>query len=271
MQPLRLPPSRQPVSSMCLHRRVRHQIAHRLGKTRQAFGASPAHSCDRRGGHLDTDEICHQCVQAVLGQQSTAEQIDHEGRDSGAVLHGRVDAIWKQRARLRAAGGASAIVRTMFGDDERRRLGRSNTCRTRMANARFRVEAMRHIEQAGGYSSTTASGSATCRSARLGGPPARAVPCRNLPASSYPRRLLQLIARRWLAAVRTVQFEPALEFGEPRFQSHISAGSAALSATPGSPLDGLARRFSANDSDSVTRNCCCCPEKSIANSNFGRR
>ena len=34
----------------------------------------------------------------------------------------------------------------------------------------------------------------------------------------HPRRLLQPIARRRLAAVRTVQSEPALKFGDPRFQ-----------------------------------------------------
>ena len=51
------------------------------------------------------------------------QQIDHEGGDSGAVLHGRVDAFWKRSPRLRAAGGASATVRAMFGDDERLRLG----------------------------------------------------------------------------------------------------------------------------------------------------
>ena len=38
---------------------------------------------------------------------------------------------------------------------------------------------------------------------------------------SHPRRLLQPIARRRLAAVRTVQFEPALKFGHPCFQGRI--------------------------------------------------
>ena len=38
---------------------------------------------------------------------------------------------------------------------------------------------------------------------------------------SHPRRLLQPIARRRLAAVRAVQFEPALKFGHPCFQGRI--------------------------------------------------
>ena len=67
MQPLRLAADAKPRLVHVFHRRVRHQIAHRLGKTLQAFGASPAHSRDRRGGHLDTEEIGHQCGQAVLG------------------------------------------------------------------------------------------------------------------------------------------------------------------------------------------------------------
>lgn len=37
----------------------------------------------------------------------------------------------------------------------------------------------------------------------------------------HPRRLLQPIARRRLAAVRTVQSEPVLEFPDPRLQSRV--------------------------------------------------
>jgi len=54
---------------MLLYRRAGHEITHRLNKTMKAFGASPAHSRDRGGGHFDTEEIGHQCCQAVLGQQ----------------------------------------------------------------------------------------------------------------------------------------------------------------------------------------------------------
>jgi hypothetical protein len=54
---------------MLLYRRAGHEITHRLNKTMKTFGASPAHSRDRGGGHFDTEEIGHQCCQAVLGQQ----------------------------------------------------------------------------------------------------------------------------------------------------------------------------------------------------------
>ena len=53
----------------------------------------------------------------------------------------------------------------------------------------------------------------------------------------HPRRLLQPIARRRLAAVRTVQSEPALKFGDPRLQSRIFGRCAAISAISSS-LDG---------------------------------
>jgi hypothetical protein len=219
---LRLAADAKPRLVHVFHRRARHEIAHRLGKAAQTFGASPAHSRDRRRGHVNTEEIGHQCGQAVLGQQLIVQQIDHEGRDSGAVLHGRVDAIWKQRARLRAAGGALAIVRTMFGDDERLRLGKIKHLTGDMANARFPVEA-RAALGAGRWVmiddfvgiSDLSQGLAfvTLLSARfLAGTFAQTL---------HPRRLLQPIARRRLAAVRTVQFEPALEFGEPRFQGRI--------------------------------------------------
>jgi hypothetical protein len=54
-------------------------------------------------------------------------------------LHWRVDAVWKQRARLCATGGKFAIVRPMFGHNERLRLGQIKHLTGAMANARFRV------------------------------------------------------------------------------------------------------------------------------------
>src|ERR1019366_7410203 len=53
----------------------------------------------------------------------------------------------------------------------------------------------------------------------------------------HPRRLLLSIARRRFATVRTVQSEPALEFGDPRFQGRIFRLRAAFSAIRSS-LDG---------------------------------
>ena len=84
----------------------------------------------------------------------------------------------------------------------------------------------------------------------------------------HPRRLLQPIARRWLAAVRTVQFEPALEFGEPRFQSRIFSPQR-RNQRDQVFLGRLAWQF-ANYPILKFENCRRRPEKSIANSNFGR-
>ena len=81
MQPLRLAADAKAGLVHVLDRRARHEIAHRFDKTPQTFGASPAHSGDRRGGQLDAEEIGHQFGQAILGQQLIVQQIDHEGRD----------------------------------------------------------------------------------------------------------------------------------------------------------------------------------------------
>src|SRR5271165_3124285 len=57
-----------------------------------------------------------------VGTVVIMQQIDHEGGDADAILNGRVDTVRKRRSRLRAAGGALTIMRTMFDDDERLRL-----------------------------------------------------------------------------------------------------------------------------------------------------
>jgi hypothetical protein len=61
-------PDAKPRLVHVLHRRAGHEITHRFNKNLKRFGAIPAHSRDRRGGHFD-EEIGHQCGQAVLGQQ----------------------------------------------------------------------------------------------------------------------------------------------------------------------------------------------------------
>ena len=110
----------------------------------------------------------------------------------------------------------------MFGDDERLRLGQIKHLTGAMANACFRVEA-RAAHSAGRrvmindfvWISDLAQGLAfvTLLPARfLAGTFAQ---------TRHPRRLLQSIARRRLGTVRTVQFEPALKFGEPCFQGRI--------------------------------------------------
>src|SRR6202521_1920443 len=51
MQPLRLAADAKPRLVHVLHRRAGHE------KTMKTFGASPAHSRDRGGGHFDTEVL----------------------------------------------------------------------------------------------------------------------------------------------------------------------------------------------------------------------
>ena len=141
MQPLRLAANAKSRLVHVFHRRARHVFSHCFGKAPQTLGASPAHSRDRRGGQFHAEEIGHQFGQAILRQQLIMQQIDHEGGDSDAILNGRVDTVRKRRSRLRAAGGALAIMRTMFGDDERLRLGQIKHLTSAMADTRFRPKA----------------------------------------------------------------------------------------------------------------------------------
>ena len=106
---------------------------------------------------------------------------------------------------------------TMFGDDERLRLGQIEHLPGAVAHTRVRIEA-RAAPRAGrrvmiddviGISDLPQGlAFVTFLPARLLG--------RTFPQARHPRRLLQSIARRRLAAVRTVQSELALKFGNPR-------------------------------------------------------
>ena len=110
----------------------------------------------------------------------------------------------------------------MFGDDERLRLGQIEHLPDAVADTRVRVEA-RAAPRAGrrvmiddviGISDLPQGLAFVTRlPARLLG--------RSFPQARHPRRLPQSIARRRLAAVRTVQSELALEFGNPRLQRFI--------------------------------------------------
>ena len=160
------------------------------------------------------------CDQAVLGQKLIVQQIDHEGCDPGAVLHWRVDAIWKPGACLRAADLTLAVVRTMFDNDERLRLGQIKYLTGAMANARFRVEA--HAAHRTGrrvmINHFVGIGDLPQGLAFVTLLPTRFL-ARPFAQTRHPRRLRQPISRRRLAAVRAVQPEPALKFGDLRLKS----------------------------------------------------
>ena len=150
------------------------------------------------------------------------QEIEHERADPRAVLHRRVDAVRKQRTRLRAASSAPAIVRTMLGDDERPRLGQIEHLPGAVADARVRIQA-RAAPGAGRrvmIDHDVGIGDLPQRLAFVALLPARFL-AGPVPQARHPRRLLQPITRRRLAAVRTVQPEPALELRQPRLQRRI--------------------------------------------------
>ena len=222
MQPLRSAADPKAGFIHVLDRRRCDMVSHDIGEALEAPGTVLADPGDGRGHQLHPEEIGQQLDQTLLGQQLVVQEIEHESADPRAVLHGRVDAVGKRRPRLRAAGGASAIVCTMFGDDERLRLGQIEHLPGAVADARVRIEA-RAAPRAGrrvmiddviGISDLPQGlAFVTFLPARLLG--------RTFPQARHPRRLLQSIARRRLAAVRTVQSELALKFGNPRLQGFI--------------------------------------------------
>src|ERR1700704_2385112 len=108
----------------------------------------------------------------------------------------------------------------MFGHNERLRLGQIKNLTGAMANARFRVEAQaahrtgRRVmmdDIVGIDDLSQGLAFVTLLPTRL--------LARPFAQTRHPRRLLQPIARRRLAAVRTVQSETALKFGNLRFES----------------------------------------------------
>ena len=205
-----------------LDRRRGDVVSHDIGEVSEAPGTVPADPGDGRGRQLHPEEIGHQLDQTLLGQQLVVQEIEHERADPRAVLHRRVDAVRKQRTRLRAASSAPAIVRTMLGDDERPRLGQIEHLPGAVADARVRIQA-RAAPGAGRrvmIDHDVGIGDLPQRLAFVALLPARFL-AGPVPQARYPRRLLQPITRRRLAAVRTVQPEPALELRQPRLQRRI--------------------------------------------------
>ena len=141
MQPLRSAADPKAGFIHVLDRRRCDMVSHDIGEALEAPGTVLADPGDGRGHQLHPEEIGQQLDQTLLGQQLVVQEIEHESADPRAVLHGRVDAVGKRRPRLRAAGGASAIVCTMFGDDERLRLGQIEHLPGAVADARVRIEA----------------------------------------------------------------------------------------------------------------------------------
>jgi len=111
----------------------------------------------------------------------------------------------------------------MFGDDQRLRLGQIKHLPRRVTLLRHLPRQRRAAFGAGRGEmifDVVGLGYLPQRLARVALLPAR-LPLGFLAQAAHPRRPLQPVARRRLAAVRTVQAEPALKFGDPRLQSRV--------------------------------------------------
>ena len=201
---------------MCFTGASRHEAAHCFSEALQARGAGAAHALDRRGGDPDVKQIGHERDEALLRKQLLVRQIDRESGDPRAILHRRVYALRKRAPRSRAAARALADMRPMLGDDERARLGQvvhltrrvieRHAARQRAAASRTdRRKMIDDLIRRGGLAESLALVALL---------PARLF-VRALTQARHPRRLLQPVARRRLAAVGTVQAEPPLEFPNP--------------------------------------------------------
>jgi len=71
---------------------------------------------------MHAEEVDHQGGQTLFRQQLIVQQIQHEGADPFPVLHRSGHPIGECTPRLRAAGRATAAVRTVLGDDQRLRF-----------------------------------------------------------------------------------------------------------------------------------------------------
>ena len=119
MQPLRSAADPEAGFIHALDRRRCDMVSHDIGEALEAPGTVLADPGDGRGHQLHPEEIGHQTRPHALRVTLGVQEIEHESANPRAVLHGRIDAVLETAPAFRAASGASAIVRTMFGDDER--------------------------------------------------------------------------------------------------------------------------------------------------------
>ena len=213
MQPLRFAADAQAGLVHVLDRRLGHEAAHRCGKFLQARRASPAHALKRRAGDPDPEHIAHERDERFLHQQLLVQQLDRDGGEPRAILHRCVAALGKRATCSRTASRALANMCAMLGDDERTRFGQ-------VMHLTRRVIA-RHAGRQRATTSRTDRRKMIDDHVGVGGLPQGLAHVAVLPArlfagglaqARHPRRRLQPVARRRLAAVGTVQTEPTLQF-----------------------------------------------------------
>jgi hypothetical protein len=145
------------------------------------------------------------------------QQVEHEGADPLAILHRRRHPIGEACPRLGSARRATAIVRPVFGDDQRLRFGQIEDLPRDVASG-HRLGHWRTAPGAGRRVMIDHRigrlGSAQCL-ARMSLLSARLL-AGAFPQAVGPGRLHQPVARWRLAAVAAVQPEPALQLRNAR-------------------------------------------------------
>lgn len=199
-------------------RRRRDGLADNPGHRLQPLGRGGNH---RGGGgfrDLHPEEIAHGLRQPLLGDQLADGKIGRHGRSVGAVLRRRRDPLREFALRHRPAMPAAAPVGAMFGDGRRHARDVEHL-------ARHVIDGIARIER----SAALPAPRREMVDHRIGifglaqGMPwmshLAAGPAISLLARRHPPRFLaEPIARRRLAAVRTIEAQTTLEFRQPGFQ-----------------------------------------------------
>ena len=197
-----------------------HLLAHRIDEALQPIGATAAHPGDGRWNQAHAEEIAHHLGQAVFRQEMAMQEIDDHGANPTPVLYrGRYPCGERCLGSL-AALRAGADMGAVLGDHRRTWLGQIK----HLARGMTRGHHCRQRRSAAG----TAFGIMINHNVRRNDLPQGLTRMSLLPAAGLarwlaqapgPRRLLQPIARGWLATVAAVEAEAALQFGDLALQA----------------------------------------------------
>lgn len=200
MQPVLPRPDAQPGFVEVLDRCVANPHAYRGGEVLRAPRRTADHRADGAGRQRQTQQVLEKLAQAVLGQKLRRRQVGHARAQPRPVLHRGRHVGGEGRSRHAAAAGAGAAINPVLGHTQRRGFGQVPQRGLAVSAHRRAVLdhliGLRHPRQ---------------RAARVAGLAARRPRSLFPQAPRPPRRSARPVARRRLAAGRTVQTQPTLK------------------------------------------------------------